>query len=265
LAAASSASWTQVPTSFILSTQIGQFENWVNVPLIGLVYDPTLVYAGDANAPYTTDGWITVPQGSNYVPYQGNMINLDSTQLTSHSTSQATVTAGNPAINLPPTDSYFGIRMRYRQHGSATSTIGGTCNVVAINNTDYTNVTRHPDWFKTVGNYPGVCMVDIQELLKDGCAGLTNSLTILFTACHPNLGAVTVQMTGPGGPYNFTAPTPLSTTGNWYGTAVPPTGFALGSLESCAYIVTLRVSLLLTTGDSSFPSPLIDQISFCKA
>ena len=33
----------------------------------------------------------------------------------------------------------------------------------------------------------------IKELQAAGCAGITNSLTVLFTASHPNLGAVTVN------------------------------------------------------------------------
>ena len=37
----------------------------------------------------------------------------------------------------------------------------------------------------------------------------------------------------------------------------------IGSLADCAYIITLSVSLLLTTGDS-IPNPIHDQIGFCK-
>ncbi|MGH2459489.1 MAG: carboxypeptidase-like regulatory domain-containing protein, partial [Chloroflexota bacterium] len=113
----------------------------------------------------------------------------------------------------------------------------------------------------TVNGQPGVALIDIKELQPNGCAGITNSLTVLFTASHANLGGVSVDMIGPGGPYNFTLPTPVPETGDWYDTAAP-SGWSLGTLTPCAYIVTLSVSLLLTTGDSD-PLPLIDQIAFC--
>jgi hypothetical protein len=65
---------------------------------------------------------------------------------------------------------------------------------------------------------------------------------------------------GTSGPYGFTLP-PVPQTGNWYGTAT--NDFALADLEPCAYLITLSASLLLTTGDSDFPNPLIDQFAFC--
>jgi hypothetical protein len=37
----------------------------------------------------------------------------------------------------------------------------------------------------------------------------------------------------------------------------------MSTLPPCAYIVSLSVQILLTTGDSA-PNPLIDQIAFCK-
>jgi hypothetical protein len=38
----------------------------------------------------------------------------------------------------------------------------------------------------------------------------------------------------------------------------------VASLTPCAYIVTLSVGVLLTTGDS-VPLPIQDQIAFCKS
>lgn len=96
----------------------------------------------------------------------------------------------------------------------------------------------------------------------NACADVSDSLTVLFTASHPNLGPVSIRMDGPGGPYSFTLPTPLPETGDWFGTAV--NNFALSDLIPCAYLVTLSVLPLLTTGDIAFGPPLIDQIAFCK-
>jgi hypothetical protein len=154
--------------------------------------------------------------------------------------------------------------MRVRQAGSATDSDGGTCAVVAIDNTLYKNVNHHPEWDGGIGsNEFAVAMVDIQELQAAGCAHITNSLTVLFTASHPNLGGVSVQMIGPGGPFLFALPTPVPETGDWHGTATPTGGWSLSTLTPCAYIVQLSVDLLLTTGDLDFGPPLIDQIAFC--
>lgn len=262
--AAASGAWTQVPAGWITRTVIGQAEVFVPLPLPHFEFPNVAVNPnpGEIAAPFTADGWIQVPQGTN-IFLNGNMISLVSTMLPSFPAADETgVSASNPANHPLPTDLYFGIRMRVRQHGSLTSSDGGTCNVVAIDNTLYNNVNHHPKWDGGVtnGQY-GVAMVDIKELQTAGCAGITNSLTVLFTASHPNLGAVSLNMIGPGGPYSFTLPTPIPETGDWYGTAA--NDFVLANLTPCAYIVTLAVNLLLTTGDSDFPSPLIDQIAFC--
>jgi hypothetical protein len=397
---AASGSWTQVPQHMIVSfaSSIGMLENPFPTP-------PTPVYTGDTNAPFTPDGWVQVPQGSNFFP-NGTMINLDSTQLPTFTAADETgATAGNSVNHPLPTDLYFGLRMRVRQAGTSSTTIaaasngqslpqstinvastagfassgtigvvtsagtvavtytgttptsftgclggagtmsaggavnsdgsdGGTCSVVAIDNTLYNNVLHHPDW--DGGTFNGelaVVQVDIKELqvsnttiapasngqtlpqstinvvstagfpssgtiavltsagtvpvtytgttptsftgcsggagtMSTGgavgaCADITDSLTVLFTASHPNLGPVSISMTGPGGPYAFTLPTPLPETGDWYGTAAP-SGWTLSNLVPCAYLVTLAVTLNLTTGDTGSSNPTrYDQIAFC--
>jgi hypothetical protein len=106
--------------------------------------------------------------------------------------------------------------------------------------------------------------VDIQELLgPHGCGEITNALTVLYTAAHPNLGAVTLRMDGPGGPYTFTLTLdPAASPTDFFGTAAPH-GFVVANLAPCAYLVTLTVDVSLTTGDAT-PGSLIDQIAFCK-
>ncbi len=223
-------------------------------------------------------GWVDVPQGSD-VFLNGNMIGLNSLTLLNSmgqpafpAADETGVTAGNPAKSPLVTDQCFGLRMRVRQKGlPATETDGGTCSVVAIDNTLYNNVSQHPEW--DGGVFSGLFAlytVDIQELQSAGCAGITNSLTVLFTASHPNLGAVTVTLKGgppnppkfPTGVYPFSLPTPIPQTGDWYGVATP-NGWSLADLTPCAYIITLSVNLLLTNGDEAFGPPLIDQIGFC--
>ncbi|MBV9290579.1 MAG: hypothetical protein JO288_22640, partial [Hyphomicrobiales bacterium] len=263
--AAASGGWTPVPETWIAPTYIGLREAglppfpeyWVNPP--SPPPPPPAVIPVNI-----VGGWIQVPQGAN-VFLNGNMINLISSALPSFPAADETgVTAGNPANHPLTLDHCFGLRMRVRQQGKpATETDGGTCAVVAIDNTLYNNIDHHPDWDGGVtSNQFAVAMVDIKELQGNGCADLTNSLTVLFTASHPNLGAVGVQMIGPGGPYPFTLPTPIPETGDWYGVATP-NGWSLANLKPCAYIVQLAVDLLLTTGDQDFGPPLIDQIAFC--
>ena len=104
-------------------------------------------------------------------------------------------------------------------------------------------------------------MVDILEI-GSGCAEITNALTVEYTAAHPNLGNVSIDMTGPGGPYSFTmVDDGGATPPNRYGHATP--NFSVMNLVKCAYIVHLSIDLLLTTGDA-VPDPLYDEIAFCK-
>jgi hypothetical protein len=260
---AASGPWTQVPPGWIPRTVIGQQITGVlpHLTVKDVAVNPN---PGDVPAPFTADGWIQVPQGAD-IYLNGTQINLDSTQLPGFSNSDETaVSAGNAANPAAPTDLYFGLQMLVRQHGSSTSSPGGTCSVVAIDNNLYSNIIHHPEWAKWVGNNSyGVAMVDIKELQDAGCAGITNSLTVLFTASSPNLGSVSLSMVGDGGSFAFTLPAPILPTGNWYGTAT--NDFTLSELPPCAYLITLSVDLLLTTGDSEFPNPLQDQIAFCLA
>jgi hypothetical protein len=122
-------------------------------------------------------------------------------------------------------------------------------------------ITLHPDWDGGL-QPPGqlaVCMLDIAELKAHPCGQIGDTLTVLFTASHPNLGSASITMTGPGGPFGFTMP--AFTPADYFGTATP--AFTVSALKPCAYLVTLQVNLLLTDGDN-FPNPLQDQIAFCK-
>lgn len=259
---AASGTWTQIPEGWIPRTVIGQQITGILPHLIveDVAVNPN---PGDIEAPFSADGWIQVPQGA-FIYLNGNLVNLDSARLPGFSNSnENTVSASNPASPAAPTDLYFGLQMRVRQHGSSTSSLAGTCSVLAVDNNLYSNINHHPEWGAWVGNNEyGVAMVDIKELQSAGCAGITNSLTVLFTASAPNLGSVTLSMVGDAVSYTLTTlPTPIPQTGDWYGTAGNP--FTITDLPPCAYLVTLSVDLLLTNGDSEFPNPLIDQIAFC--
>jgi hypothetical protein len=66
-------------------------------------------------------------------------------------------------------------------------------------------------------------------------------------------------MTGGGSTWGFMLPP--GTPGQIAGTAT--NNFFVSALPACAYIVTLESQVLLTTGDST-PSPIYDQLAFCK-
>ena len=131
------------------------------------------------------------------------MINLASNMLASFTPADETgVSASNSANHPLVTDLYFGIRMRVRQHLSSTTSDGGTCNVVAIDNTPYNNVDHHPDWDGGVASgQDAVVMVDIKELQTEnttiaaGSNGQTlpqPTINVASTAGFPSSGTIAV-------------------------------------------------------------------------
>ena len=279
--------WSPVGQAQIAKTVIGLWERYAP----DFPGDPnpvkTKLYTvngtagpGEIVAGFTPDGFVRVPQESNvfgvsgFFQPNGNMMNLISPTLAAFgSVNMAGVTAGNSATSgghALAQDRHFAIRMMVREQGSAgPGAPAGFCPHIAIDNTGYDNIKHHPSWnnFTDPAGTIGVAILDIAELQVAGCAEITNALTVLFTAAHPNLGAVSITMTGPLGSYGFTLPPAVA--GQRFGTAVPqapppsPPGFTAGALPACAYFVTLDAQLLLTTGDGG-PDDLSDQIAFCK-
>ncbi|HEY1299330.1 MAG TPA: hypothetical protein VGF07_02470 [Stellaceae bacterium] len=271
--------WTPVTPAQIARTVIGIWEHFAPAfpgdpnPIKTKLYTvngtagPNELVAG-----FTADGFVQVPQESNvfgptgFFQPNGNMINLESRSIAAWgSVNETGVLAGHSATSGGQPlaqDRHFAIRMKVREQGNlGAGSDAGVCQHIAIDNTGYDNVVHHPSWagFTDPPGTIGVRLLDIQQLLANGCVEITNALDVLFTAAHPNLGGVSVSMTGPGGPYSFTLPAAVA--GERFGTATP--NFTVAALQPCAYIVTLAVQLLLTTGDG-VPSDLFDQIAFCK-
>lgn len=215
-----------------------------------------------------SQGWITVPLPSPFYAPTGDLLLIDTTKLSKPPDLDETgVLAGAHSSHPLAEDVYFGIRMRVRNLGDPSSEFdGGTCHHIAIDNTTYDNVTHQPGW-RNLTDPPGdlaVYLVDVQELLAAPCSQITKSLTVLFTAAHPNLGGASLRMDGPGGPYGFTmTPDVGSTPQDYYGTATSDGTWTVDQLKPCAYLITLKVDVNLTTGDGE-PGPLIDQRPFCK-
>jgi hypothetical protein len=274
--------WTAVTPGQIAATNLGSFIRPIFVPpfievIPVWVNNPA---AGVFNITPASDGWIEVPpmipvppmvpgSGWRFVP-GGDLIEFITTTLapTVVTIDETGVDAG-AAPNTPlQTDAHYGVRMRIRNQGTTgAGSDAGTCSHIAINNSQYDNISHHPYW-------PGalfganhellMASLGIAELASTPCSQLTNSLTVEFTAAHSNLGSVGVEMEGPGGPYAFDlSPATAQDPGEaWHGTATPH-GWTFTSLPPCAYLLKLTVDALLTTGDGN-PLPLTDYIAFCK-
>ena len=284
------SSYTQIPLAQVAPTLIGTWEHST-----GDILNPTetkpYILNGVASPTVlvpqvSPDGWVRVPQESDYAGPTGNFaagqgsydgmipgfINLISTTLRAFGSidesavhaGQSAATGGTPLGRV----FFYSLRMKVREaftFGGApvpgSEVLAGTCVRLAVMNTIYNNVSKNGSWVPhTVDGQLGVASLDIAELAGAGCTEITNSLTVKYTAAHPNLGTFSIGMTGPGGPYTFT-PGGGGTAVNRFGTAT--NDFNIADLEDCAYIVELTVNLLLTTGDSN-PSHLLDQVAFCK-
>ncbi len=263
--------WVPVLPAQIGQTTIGYFFTppFTFKPLI--INGP--VSANSYVATISVDGWVQVPQHlsalGQFVPTE-DLALLDTTSLAPFPHAEETgVVAGGPANTPLAQDVYFGIRMRVRNVGDPGSEFdAGTCPHIAIDNTLYDDITRHPEWDGGLQPAGQLCvaMVDVQELIAGGgCNDLQQTLDVLFTAAHPNLDptGVGIRLDGPGGPYAFAIPAAAKAAGDWHGSA-NPSGWTFASLQPCAYLVTLSVNVLLTDGDN-YPDPVYDQIAFCKS
>lgn len=274
--------YAQVPLSQVAPTNIGTWEHFTG-DILNPVETKDYVLNGAAGPgvlvpQVSPDGWVRVPQEStvfaaagNFVP-NGNFISLVSPMLRAFGTINESAvdageTAGPPNATLGR-DFFFSLRLRLREaftFGGApvpgSEQVGGTCTRLAVMNTLYDNVAKNGSWIPhRVSNQLGVASLDIQELAGGGCTEITSSLTVKYTAAHPNLDGFSLWLEGPGGPYSFT-PGGGGTAENRFGTAT--NGFDIVDLPDCAYIAKLSVNILLTTGDSN-PLPIGDEVAFCK-
>lgn len=272
--------WQRVLPSQVGTTHIGYVEKaiLVNLPFPHYVYNNQDCYVsnvpigGAITTPVAADGWILVPQqmdnptnpaGVGMFVANGNQVSLNSStldvfpsiDLTGLVAGSDTTSTGKALAN----DKVFALRMLVRQQGNdATKTEAGMCNRVAVNNTLYTGMSHHPEWgaWGPVTEY-GVCMLDVQQLITAGCSKITNKADILYSVAHPNIGSISMVLTGPLPAVSLG---PIPVTQNSFGTIThtfAPTD------PLCAYLVTLTATYLLTTGDSNLPS-VQDQIAFCR-
>jgi hypothetical protein len=266
--------WQPVLPNQIAPTRIGTIEK---LTLGGVVTKDVMVngVAGPTTVAVTpaADGWISVPQDNSlttglFVPGE-YLLDLDTTTLMLEHRDASGITGGNSAAPAGlVSDEFFGIRMRIRQAGApGTEVAAGECQRLAIVNTDYDHVHKHGSWApQLVDDQLDIASLDVAELINSPCGGIGSSLTVMYTAAHPNLGAVSISLTGPAGTYHYDLPTPV--TPNYFNqtTALFDAGnnpVTVANLPTCAYLLTLSTTVLVTNGEN-VPSPVYDQVAFCK-
>jgi len=263
---------SQIQPTQIARTVIGQKMTLTGDPVNPIQVDDWTVNggAGELIAPFSADGWVQVPQDADFYPNTGalpGLVMLKSQTLAAWGTKDISGKHAGSST-MPPAlaiDRRFRIRMWVRS-SSTPAQLAGTCTRLAVDNTLYDNVTKGGSWAPhVVSSQLDVTMVDITELVGSPCGGIAGALHVLYTAAHPNLGTVSLSMSGPGGPYGFTMTDNVgSTPQNRFGSAeLNWPGHTVADLTPCAYIVTMSTQVLLTTGDH-IPDLIYDQIGFCK-
>ena len=266
------STWTPVLPAQIAPTTIGSFTR------VGLITPKQYVVNGtggpnEITVPVAADGWIAVPTANNYWSAEGyfsstgDYLNLITSALLAWPVHDvAAVDAGDavPAAEQGA-DQVVGIRMRWRKIGDTGDGIDvGTAQSVAVCDDSWNQVQKYGSWVPTrVDGQLAVVSVNVDEI-GSGCAEITDQLHVRYTAEHPNLGAVSMSLTGPGGfSLTMTDDAGASATDR-YGVAQVSAPNTAADLHKCTYVVTLSADILLTTGDS-VPLPVQDLVAFHKS
>jgi hypothetical protein len=265
--------WKKVMKEDMCEAEIGTFFVLTGDPDNPVAIIPYNV--GITSGGVDPSGWIAVPQAANFAPnINGALISLNTARLNAATVNMAGLLQGQSTTTIAPLQQnrFFKIRMRKRQVGNPGSEVSaGVSNAVAMFNTVYQNVPKFGSWMPSVSSEMGVACIDIQEMIGGGgtdCVPITSQLHVNYTAANPNMGATSLTLYGPGGPYAITNVTPASNVPETFGTAqqlesgvivVPVT-----DLKNCAYTVIFSVELKLTNGESQHGN-IEDWMSFCKS
>lgn len=265
--------WQPVRPAQMVAMQIGTWQRLTGsyppvetkrVVVLGVNGPDEIAVVPDA------DGWVAVPQDNSlttglFVP-NNNLLGFDSASVSAQTHDLAAVVAGQSTAPAGlASDEYVALRMVLREAGQPSTQVqAGIAERVALANTTYDHVQKHGSWVPTrVDGQLGAISVDIEELIGHGCARITNQLHVDYTAAHPNLGGMSVTVTGPGGPYHYALPAIgpdfFGTVDQLLDSANNPVTVA--SLPKCSYLLEAAITLLLTTGDS-VPLPITDYIAF---
>ncbi len=269
-------SWTDVQPNDIAKAEIGT-RITTFFPVIK--YNSYQIHGTDAPTSYGNEvevhfsgNWIQVPQDSGIfdIHFNGSLIHLISSNLANGSVDKFGLMQGTSSAPLQK-NRYFALRMWKREQGNdASKVMAGFSRPLAIFNTLYKNVPQGGSWLPGTSDELGIASVDLEELkVGGGCSKISTSLTVNYTAANPNLGGVSINMYGPGGPHNFEAvafPTPGEEA---FGAAkytganntVDP-GDVI-NLPNCSYEVRLSAELKLTNGETQHQG-IWDRVLFCR-
>jgi hypothetical protein len=265
--------WKKVLAADMCDAEIGQFITLTGNPINPVSIVPYNV--GITTGGVDAGGWIAVPQALNFWPNQNaELLSLNTAKLNGNTVSMAGLVQGQSTTTIAPLQSnrFFKIRMRKRQVGNpASEESAGVSNAIAMFNTVYENVPQFGSWMPQTTNEMGVACIDIQEMIggggSTGCTPIINALHINYTAANPNMGAVGLNMYGPGGSYTIDNAAPVSSVAESFGTAQRlmkgAVEIPVNSLLNCAYTVTLTAELKLTNGENQHAG-IEDWMSFCK-
>lgn len=264
-------SWNKVKAPQTCNATIGTHFILTGDPMNPLkIIDYTIGPGGGIDA----DGWIKVPQGSNFAPnINGELLGLKTSSLNGDTVDMAGLVQGQSSTTVASLQQnrFFKIRMIKREVGNASSEIvAGVSNAIAMFNTVYNNVPQYGSWMPGSSNEMGVAGIDVQELMSgsgSGCTPITNALHVNYTAANPNMGDTGLQLFGPGGPYSIQNATPVDNVAETFGTATELHDGAdaiipVGNLQKCAYTIIFSVELKLTNGESQHDN-IEDWLSFC--
>lgn len=259
--------WAELTPGQISNTVIGYTQQIVADPDNPIVTTDYAIHPQPGQQAVNFNGnWIQVPQLSNLILNQdGLVLRLISNTIMSGTVDMTGLVPGDSTTTIAPLqrNQYYQIRMKKREvNNAASELIAGTSRPIALFNTIYQNVPQKGSWLPTTADERGVACMDIEELsIGGGCSVITNSLNVSYTAANPNLGTVSLSMTGPGGPHSF-SPVVFTTAGQEaHGKAIYSGNVA--SLPKCAYIVRISAELRLTNGESQHLN-IWDEVAFCK-
>lgn len=267
----SSASWKQTTAPYYVNNP-GALPVEIKQPA-----GPSLVVPVNVNV--KPGGWIEVPRDNELYPggrgrFIGgtvNLIKLDTTQLTNEFFDLTVPPPAQPlkaGEAVPP--SKKSRKYRFRIFFEARKVGGGAVSSndrekIAISNTNFKYIL-HPNWSGGEITRVAVVSLNIVELMGagGGCEEVQDEVHALFTAYHPFAGSGSVWIEGPAPP---SIPPTIALAVSADGEAVSAAGgelFDIQAKPSCAYILWMKLSLNLTSGNGPLYSPIEDHIAFCK-
>lgn len=269
--------WKKVLASQMCEAEIGTFFTFTGNPMNPVSIIPYKV--GNVSLGVDAGGWIAVPQAANFSPnINGEILSLNTESLNAATVNMTGLVQGQSTTTKAPLqhNRFFKIRMVKRQVGNPASEVpAGVSNPIAMFNTVYKNVPQFGSWMSQTSDEMGVACINIQEMIGGGggtgCSPITDALHVHYTAANPNMGEVSLTLSGSGGPYSIQNVAPLSSVAETFGTAtdlftIPPPVVLkpVNVLGKCAYTVKMSVELKLTNGEGQHGN-IEDWLSFCKS